>query len=393
MYLNPREGWGHIPTTPRPRNLTQSGYGVGPPVEGFGQTEAYTRLAGPVFDIQCPNPPGCPPVAAGQCRAILRQAIIGAIKLANGAAIKVDKATKIEPAKRDAETRETARLFMFFFGHDPSHPVSWAGNEPSGVSVAKRFLAVASELGGGRRIVFRCGCPGAGAGVRARTNQAAEPNVVNLCARFWNPPPGLRGLPAAYFRAGVILHETLHIYFHEFFHHAGHPSGDPERRRDNAHCFEAFALRVAGFGADPQDVRQCSDNLAGNLGGWGMFGQPAPLPPTPPAPRRVFDPFKAAREAAEKIVPIRPETVEERIQRIVKERPPTLPRGRSFKEWFDEKMAERRVPKWLRDSIWKSIFDKNWGLLSNLLSTAGFSGAIKESIIETARAASEVKVR
>jgi len=57
--------------------------------------------------------------------------------------------------------------------------------------------------------------------------------------------------------AGVILHEMLHLLFFEFFHHPGHPSGDPVRRRDNAHCYEAFALRVAGHAAEPGDVTAC----------------------------------------------------------------------------------------------------------------------------------------
>jgi hypothetical protein len=214
-----------------------------------------TQTAEPAINFICPA--GCAPVAAAQCRPVVRQAIIEAIKLANNAANKLEKASRLEPNQRNAETKETARLFRFFFGHDPMRPVPWAGNIASGANVAHRFRMISRELGGGRRMIFRCGCPGAGAEVRARTNHAADPNVVNLCARFWNPPPGLRGLPAAYFRAGVVLHEMLHVLYHEFFHHTGHPSGDPERRRDNAHCYEAFALRVAGFGADPGDVRRC----------------------------------------------------------------------------------------------------------------------------------------
>lgn len=115
-------------------------------------------------------------------------------------------------------------------------------------------------------------------------------------------------------------------------------------------------------------------------------------PPPSPLPRG-FDPVKAAEEAAEKIVPIRPETPEERLQRILKEPVPTLPRGRSFKEWLDRTMAERRVPKWLRDRIWRAIFENNGGLLSSLLSAAGFSDETQKSIIETARAAGEAKAR
>ena len=159
---------------------------------------------------------------------------------------------------------------------------------------------------------------------------------------------------------------------------------------------EDFIRMMKGLPPKPQTPTPqtpTSLRMRANLGGWGGFGESVPLPPMTPAPPRGFDPFKAAREAAAKIVPIRPETPEERLQRILTQPVPTLPRGRSFKEWLDRRMAERRVPKWLRDSIWTSFFDKNWGLLSNLLSTAGFRGETKESIIETARAAGEVKVR
>jgi hypothetical protein len=163
-------------------------------------------------------------------------------------------------------------------------------------------------------------------------------------------------------------------------------------------CNGSFCEPAPGA-ADPSRPNECwyipilATKPAAKVGGWGGFGQPMRLPPTTPAPRRGFDPAKAAKEAAEKIVPLRPETPEERLQRILKEPVPTLPPGRSFKEWLDRKLADRRIPKWLRDRIWKSFFDKNWGLLSNLLNTAGFSGGTKASIIETARAAGEVKAR
>lgn len=335
---------------PGPRLTPPRLNGLGGISAGIGQPGSLGQSAAPIFNIECPTP--------GVRLPVLRQAIREAIKLANNAATKVEKATMTAPNMRDADAKETARLFTSFFGHDPTFPVQWAGNEASGVSVAKRFRAVASELGGGRRIVFRCldsrpGCADADLTcctptANAWVNQARVPNVVHLCAQFWNPPAGLRGLPHPYYRAGVIVHEMLHLLFQDFFRHGGPPG------RPNTHCYEAFALRVAGFGADPFDVRRCA-----NLGGWGGFGQPLPLPPTTPAPPRGFDPFKAAREAAEKIAPIRPETLEERLQRILKAPAPTPPGGRSFKEWFDRKMAERRVPKWLRDSIWKSFFDKN----------------------------------
>jgi hypothetical protein len=228
-------------------------------MEGFGQPVSPAPSA-PVFDVQCPDPPGCPPIAAGQCRAVLRQAIIEAIKLANNAANKIQAATNVEPAKRDPAAKRTAHLFKFFFGHDPTRPVPWAGNAASGVSVAFRFRAVAKELGGGRRITFRCLPTRADCAAddltccrtttHAWVNQNTIPNVVHLCASFWNPRAGLRGLPALQYRAAIIIHEMLHLLFQDFLLHA--PPG-----RADAHCYEAFTLRLAGFGADPSDVRQC----------------------------------------------------------------------------------------------------------------------------------------
>ena len=56
---------------------------------------------------------------------------------------------------------------------------------------------------------------------------------------------------AAYrtFRAGVILHETLHLIYETI--------DDAGAQRANDHCYEAFAMRAAKHGADPSDVRQC----------------------------------------------------------------------------------------------------------------------------------------
>jgi hypothetical protein len=204
-------------------------------------------------------------------------------------ALKLDATLKVEASKRTTEAKNTARLFKFFFGHDPSRPVPWANNQASAAVVAHRLRSIAKELGGGRRMLFRCGCPDAGAEVRAQTNQTEEPNVINLCPRFWNPPADLRGLPPVAYRAGIILHEMLHVLYHEFFHHAGHPSGDPERRRDNAHCYEAFTLRAAGFGADPSDVRQCTNRLAGELGDWNGLGQPVTFPAEKVMEKKLID--------------------------------------------------------------------------------------------------------
>src|SRR5262245_44454550 len=66
---------------------------------------------GPHFRVQCPAPAGCPPLAAGQCGPTIRQAINAAIQLAENASTKLEAAVAIEPAKRDADAKETARLF------------------------------------------------------------------------------------------------------------------------------------------------------------------------------------------------------------------------------------------------------------------------------------------
>jgi hypothetical protein len=95
-----------------------------------------------------PPPAGCPALTCLAYDRILRQAVLQAISIANKAATKVETAVAVDPRLRNSEAQETARLFRFFFCHDPSLPVPWAGNEPSGLSVAKRFRAIARELSG-----------------------------------------------------------------------------------------------------------------------------------------------------------------------------------------------------------------------------------------------------
>lgn len=194
------------------------------------------------YRFECPT--GCAPIGAAQCEATLRQAIVDAIGLANNAARKLTAATV------DSETR---RLFRFFLGHEPSRPVPWANNQESRLIVAKRMLSSARELGGGRRTLYRCGCPGAGAGTNAIT---ISPIEVRLCPRFFGPSPQA-GLSPRFFRAGVILHEMLHQLYIEFLLH-----NPKERRRNNAHCYEALAMRLAGHAADQSDVVQCRDRPA-----------------------------------------------------------------------------------------------------------------------------------
>jgi outer membrane protein OmpA-like peptidoglycan-associated protein len=223
-----------------------------PPLEAWDLGQPSP--AGPVFSIECPA--GCSPVVAGQCRNILLRAIRDAIHLASNAA------SKLEASPRNANT---VSIFLKLFGHDPSRPVSWAENKESGSSVAWRLRRVAQELGGGRRTLYRCGCPGAAPTVNART---VSPLEVLLCPRFWSlGQPGF--LPAGqdprWIRAGTILHEMLHQLFGEFFRHfrvPPRPDDPQERRRDNAHCYEAFALLVDGHTPSQSDVNRCTKRPA-----------------------------------------------------------------------------------------------------------------------------------
>jgi len=210
-------------------------------------------IPGTIHRFDCPA--GCPAtLTAAQCRGAVRQAIRVAIDLATNAANKLEIPTKLQPSMRDptkdGDAIQTAGFFRSFFGHDPSMPISYAGNEASGVSVAKRFRAVAKELGGGRRIVFRClparadcadtdlTCCDATSRAWSRFNE----NVVRLCPPFWNLPEASRG--------GTILHEMLHVLFN-FLEDTG--------RRANAHCYKAFALRVRGYGRDLDATCACWD--------------------------------------------------------------------------------------------------------------------------------------
>ena len=91
-------------------------------------------------------------------------------------------------------------------------------------------------------------------------------NTIILCPLFWDGSPP-RAVPK-FWRAAIMLHEMLHLLYWEFFGHqaslviAPRPGDPEERRRDNSHCYEAFALRVAGHGADPFAVAACSDRPA-----------------------------------------------------------------------------------------------------------------------------------
>jgi hypothetical protein len=215
--------------------------------EAFEQ-ELETTPAQPSFRIDCAA--GCAPLPAGQCRRVVFRAVRDAIWLANNAVTRLNAALANQKTKKLTEQdKDTIKKFRFFFGHDPSRLIPWADNKPSGESVAIRFSRCARELGGGRRTLYRCGCPGLPATTNAFTN---TPTEIWLCPPFFGPSPQA-GLSPRFFRAAVILHEMMHQLFIEFVLHNAN-----EHRRNNAHCYEAFALRLAGHAADRFDVCRCT---------------------------------------------------------------------------------------------------------------------------------------
>jgi hypothetical protein len=195
----------------------------------------------------------CPPAGftMAQATTAVRRARSVALGILKSAASKLDsiEQKRASGQPRSEEDKRVAKLFLFFFRHDPNHPIPWADNKPSGVNVAHR-LRKAGEALVKRGLRYRCACPGAPA---TRRGQAAPGATrIDLCNAFWTVPAGLP-MDAETFRAGVIIHEVLHVIYDTI--------DDASPHRANDHCYEAFAMRAAGHGADRSDVRQCRPDL------------------------------------------------------------------------------------------------------------------------------------
>ncbi|MET0657710.1 MAG: hypothetical protein ABW110_06080 [Steroidobacteraceae bacterium] len=195
----------------------------------------------------------CPPAGftLAQATTAVRRARAVALAILKSASSKLDsiEQKRVSGQLRSDEDKRVAKLFLFFFRHDPNHPIPWADNKPSGVNVAHRLRKAAEALVK-RGLHYRCACPGAPA---TRRGQAAPGDThIDLCNAFWNVPAGLH-MDAETFRAGVILHEVLHVIYNTI--------DDAGPHRANDHCYEAFAMRAAGHGADRSDVRQCRPDL------------------------------------------------------------------------------------------------------------------------------------
>ena len=196
-----------------------------------------TPPTGPKFRFDCTV--GYPPLPNAQN--VLLTAILDAIDLASNAAKRLQQGT-------------TGGLFKLCFGDEPT--ASWEPNMQAGTIVARRFRKVAAALQGGNTL-YKCvsSCPS--------LCDPPDPmvmcdhdlnalailceNEVRLCPLFWQLPPFLK--------AGVILHEMFHLCFGltcAWFQHDG-----KERERNNAYCYQAFALKVKGHNPDLTTLNKC----------------------------------------------------------------------------------------------------------------------------------------
>lgn len=193
------------------------------------------------FVLTCTDP---------QRRQRFRAALRLAISIARTAAARLT-APRIDNRTRD--------LFIHFFGTRPDHRPSWATRTAAGL-VAHRYTMVARELAGGRRFRYTCvsgtvgDCATSAPGrvvVAATTGKSA----VTLCDAFFAPGRSISQM------AGTLLHEGMHAVYQDLFFHAV-ARGIAECRRDNARCFQAFALRVRGFGVESDIRTRCRRSAA-----------------------------------------------------------------------------------------------------------------------------------
>jgi hypothetical protein len=199
-------------------------------LEDFQEMEEFVEFqagpTGPLFRMDCPAPRPCGTEA--QCRARIRLAIQDAIRLATRAAARLEASPR---------SPGTVSIFRGLFGHTPNRPVPWGGGRDSGGIVARRYRLAINALRG-RGTMYRCrNIP-----VPGRT---ISPGEVWLGPSFWTQNRNHRG--------AIILHEMMHQYFIEFIRH-----GAGEHRRNNAFCFEAFAMRASGLTPPAGDVTACT---------------------------------------------------------------------------------------------------------------------------------------
>jgi hypothetical protein len=184
---------------------------------------------------------------------LLMDRILGAIRLAENAVSKL-KDNPLRP--------ETLNKFRQVFDQSPLDHWELPGmpkrKMPAGAIVADRFRMVAEELRT-RETGYRCISPG----LCDRNPGPEEPvhptdtivrdpvawaalckDEVGLCPPFWQLKKE--------WQEGTILHEMFHLCFGVTCAWFQHDS--KERKRNNAYCYEAFALSVASMSHAPAKI-------------------------------------------------------------------------------------------------------------------------------------------
>jgi outer membrane protein OmpA-like peptidoglycan-associated protein len=110
---------------------------------------------------------------------------------------------------------------------------------------------------------------------------------------------------------------------------------------------------------------------------------PAPEKPAKPAGPDIKEEIKKAFEEIEK----------KAAERGYNKPIPTLPQGKSFKQFVNDFLRDRGVPDFIRTQIWGAIFDKDYNSIDSLLGMAGVDGPAAKSFIGVLRGLAEVKVK
>jgi hypothetical protein len=124
-------------------------------------------------------------------------------------------------------------------------------------------------------------------------------------------------------------------------------------------------------------------------------------PTAPPVPPLVRTPSPAETAASR----TKPETLDEKIQRILRTTPPSAPQGRSFNDVFwkrfnekvDDAMERLRVPRSVRGPVKKglqaAVRKGSEALLDQVLEAAELSDATRKAIKGTVQGVMQQKVR
>jgi hypothetical protein len=150
------------------------------------------------------------------------------ITAANQKAVDLSQTAEALLSKTDAPDPTLVKALKDRFGLDTADPA-----HAKRIQILRReFKAVAGFLEGGSLYYV---CRSAGCGEEWASSRFGQ-HTIHLCNPFWNA--GSLNL-----RGSTLLHETFHLWWNQV-----DDQGRPPMR--NAHCFEQFALDLAGATAE-----------------------------------------------------------------------------------------------------------------------------------------------